>query len=87
MEQQAFLEKCLELWEEFQKLLTRSETWLGKAEYLVSKETYGYSLEEADTYVKDIKVSMYVYMYVCTQNLQIPCCHIDSEIRKCASAR
>ena len=54
--QNEFLERCLEQWEEFEKLYKRSEMWLGRAERLVAKETYGYTLKETETYVMDVKV-------------------------------
>ncbi len=54
--QSEFLERCLEQWEEFEKLYERSEMWLGRAERLVGKETYGYTLKEADVYMQEVKV-------------------------------
>ena len=51
-----FLEKCIEQWEEFQKLYQRCESWLKRTELLVGRETYGYTLKETETYMADIKV-------------------------------
>ena len=58
--QERFQAKCLELWAEFKKMLIRSDSWLDKTERLVSKDSYGYTLKEAEAYVQEIKVHMVV---------------------------
>ncbi len=52
-----FLEKCQEMWEKFKELNSHCEAWLERAELLVSKETYGYTLENVEAYLQEIKVS------------------------------
>jgi hypothetical protein len=37
-------------------MLSRSENWLDRAENLLNKETYGYTLKEVEAYVLEIKV-------------------------------
>lgn len=54
--QERFQTKCLELWAEFKTMLSRSESWLDKTERLVSKDSYGYTLKEAEAYLQEIKV-------------------------------
>ena len=55
-EQKLFLEKCQELWVEFEVSYSQCCKWLEKAEKLVSMATYGYSFEDTEAYLLEIKV-------------------------------
>ena len=55
-DQKAFLERCRELWEGFDDAYNRCRTWLNNVESVVSKETYGYYIEDAEAYLHEIQV-------------------------------
>ena len=55
-EQKLFLEKCRELWISFQKVYSACYQWLESAELLVTRETYGYTLQEVKEYLEKILV-------------------------------
>ena len=55
-EQQTFLDESLLLWSKFQTQCVVFEDWLSRAEELVNRDSYGYTLKETEDYCTNIKV-------------------------------
>ena len=55
-EQQTFLDDSLTLWSKFHGQCGVFEDWLSRAEELVTRESYGYSLKETEAYSNSIGV-------------------------------
>jgi hypothetical protein len=55
-EQQKFLDDSLALWSKFQSQCVVFEDWLSRAEELVTRDSYGYTLKETEAYCTNIKV-------------------------------
>ena len=50
------LERWRDQWNKFSRQLSHFEDWVGRAEELVTMETYGHSLTEMEAHVTAIKV-------------------------------
>ena len=57
-EQQTFLDKSLSLWSKFHSQCGVFEDWLSRAEEIVTRDSYGYTLKETEDYCSTIKVSV-----------------------------
>ena len=55
-EQQTFLDDSLSLWGKFHSQCGVFEDWLSRAEELVTRDSYGYTLKETEAYCNTIKV-------------------------------
>ena len=55
-EQQTFLDESLSMWGKFQSQCGVFEDWLSRAEELVTRDSYGYTLKETEAYCSNIKV-------------------------------
>lgn len=55
-QQKVLLERWRDQWNKFSRQLSHFEDWVGRAEELVTMETYGHSLTEMEVHVTAIKV-------------------------------